>query len=385
MFWDKKPAQRLSEATIRDALGDPEWLLGVRLGGEGKVTAVISADPKNKELSETRRIETETRLRNLRGVRDVNVALTAERAPKSPAASPPERTRLRKGARLSDQALRQGAPETQNSLEPIPGISRILAVSSAKGGVGKSTLSVNLAASFARQGLRVGLLDADIYGPSIPIMLGTENASPTSNADGKLEPVAAHGIQSLSIGYLADTDAPMIWRGPIVQSAITQMLKDTAWGAATDPLDLLIIDMPPGTGEAQLTLAQKVPVTAALLVTTPQDVALADVRRGAAMFTRTNVPVLGVVETMSWFDDPSGQRHFLLGKDGGARVAGALGLPLLGQLPLLPAIREGGDAGQPAALVDDVASSLFSRLARDVALALDALQTKPPPQIIFTD
>lgn len=385
MFWDKKPAQRLSEATIRDALGDPEWLLGVRLGGEGKVTAVISADPKNKELSETRRIETETRLRNLRGVRDVNVALTAERAPKSPAASPPERTRLRKGARLSDQALRQGAPETQNSLEPIPGISRILAVSSAKGGVGKSTLSVNLAASFARQGLRVGLLDADIYGPSIPIMLGTENASPTSNADGKLEPVAAHGIQSLSIGYLADTDAPMIWRGPIVQSAITQMLKDTAWGAATDPLDLLIIDMPPGTGEAQLTLAQKVPVTAALLVTTPQDVALADVRRGAAMFTRTNVPVLGVVETMSWFDDPSGQRHFLLGKDGGARVAGALGLPLLGQLPLLPAIREGGDAGQPAALVDDVASKLFSRLARDVALALDALQTKPPPQIIFTD
>ncbi len=385
MFWDKKPAQRLSEATIRDALGDPEWLLGVRLGGEGKVTAVISADPKNKELSETRRIETETRLRNLHGVRDVNVALTAERAPKSPAASPPERTRLRKGARLSDQALRQGAPEAQNSLEPIPGISRILAVSSAKGGVGKSTLSVNLAASFARQGLRVGLLDADIYGPSIPIMLGTENASPTSNADGKLEPVAAHGIQSLSIGYLADTDAPMIWRGPIVQSAITQMLKDTAWGAATDPLDLLIIDMPPGTGEAQLTLAQKVPVTAALLVTTPQDVALADVRRGAAMFTRTNVPVLGVVETMSWFDDPSGQRHFLLGKDGGARVAGALGLPLLGQLPLLPAIREGGDAGQPAALVDDVASSLFSRLARDVALALDALQTKPPPQIIFTD
>lgn len=385
MFWDKKPAQRLSEATIRDALGDPEWLLGVRLGGEGKVTAVISADPKNKELSETRRIETETRLRNLRGVRDVNVALTAERAPKSPAASPPERTRLRKGARLSDQALRQGAPETQNSLEPIPGISRILAVSSAKGGVGKSTLSVNLAASFARQGLRVGLLDADIYGPSIPIMLGTENASPTSNADGKLEPVAAHGIQSLSIGYLADTDAPMIWRGPIVQSAITQMLKDTAWGAATDPLDLLIIDMPPGTGEAQLTLAQKVPVTAALLVTTPQDVALADVRRGAAMFTRTNVPVLGVVETMSCFDDPSGQRHFLLGKDGGARVAGALGLPLLGQLPLLPAIREGGDAGQPAALVDDVASKLFSRLARDVALALDALQTKPPPQIIFTD
>lgn len=385
MFWDKKPAQRLSEATIRDALGDPEWLLGVRLGGEGKVTAVISADPKNKELSETRRIETETRLRNLRGVRDVNVALTAERAPKSPAASPPERTRLRKGARLSDQALRQGAPEAQNSLEPIPGISRILAVSSAKGGVGKSTLSVNLAASFARQGLRVGLLDADIYGPSIPIMLGTENASPTSNADGKLEPVAAHGIQSLSIGYLADTDAPMIWRGPIVQSAITQMLKDTAWGAATDPLDLLIIDMPPGTGEAQLTLAQKVPVTAALLVTTPQDVALADVRRGAAMFTRTNVPVLGVVETMSWFDDPSGQRHFLLGKDGGARVAGALGLPLLGQLPLLPAIREGGDAGQPAALVDDVASKLFSRLARDVALALDALQTKPPPQIIFTD
>jgi ATP-binding protein involved in chromosome partitioning len=163
------------------------------------------------------------------------------------------------------------------------------------------------------------------------------------------------------------------------------MLKDAAWGEPDDPLDLLIIDTPPGTGEAQLTLAQKVPVTAALLVTTPQDVALADVRRGAAMFAKTSVPVLGVVETMSWFDDPSGQRHFLMGRDGGQTVADALGLPLLAQLPILPAIREGGDAGEPAALSDGAASDLFFALAREVALTLDALETKAPPDIVFTD
>ncbi len=385
MFWDKKPASPLNEAVIRDALGHPDWLLGVRLGPNGRVTAVIAADPKNMEISEAQRIETETRLLNLEGVQDVNVALTAERpgiADRQPA-SP--RTRVRKGARLSDSALQQSTPQPQAALPPLPGISRILAVTSAKGGVGKSTVSVNLAAAFARQGLRVGLLDADIYGPSVPTMLGTQAASPASTKDGQLEPVTAFGIRTLSIGYLVDTDAPMIWRGPIVQSAITQMLKDAAWGEPDDPLDLLIIDTPPGTGEAQLTLAQKVPVTAALLVTTPQDVALADVRRGAAMFAKTSVPVLGVVETMSWFDDPSGQRHFLMGRDGGQTVADALGLPLLAQLPILPAIREGGDAGEPAALSGGAASDLFFALAREVALTLDALETKAPPDIVFTD
>ncbi|MEM9938185.1 MAG: Mrp/NBP35 family ATP-binding protein [Pseudomonadota bacterium] len=391
MFWDKKQRQALSEATIRSALGDPDWISGLRLTPDGKVTAILEVDPDDMERSQTRKIEVETRLLGLDGVKDVSVVMTAERTAASagaptPSAPPPQgQRRVRKGARLSDEALSQGRPETQSGVRPIPGIARILVVASAKGGVGKSTVSVNLAAAFARQGLRVGLLDADIYGPSVPTMLGVADASPATNSDGKLIPVEAHGIHTLSIGYLTDPDAPMIWRGPIVQSAITQMLNDAAWGTADNPIDLLIIDTPPGTGEAQLTLSQKVPVNAAILVTTPQEVALADVRRGAAMFTKTHVPILGIVETMSWFDDPSGARHFLMGDGGGRDMAQVLGLPLLGQIPMLQAVREGGDTGQPAALTDDTAQPLFTDLAREVALSLDALQTKPAPEIVFED
>ena len=272
-----------------------------------------------------------------------------------------------------------------SGIDNIPGISRILVVASAKGGVGKSTVAVNLAAAFAKQGLKTGLLDADIYGPSAPTMLGMTDASPETDMNGKLKPVEAHGIHSLSIGYLSDPDAPMIWRGPIVMSAITQMLNDAAWGTPEDPLDLLIIDTPPGTGDAQLAIAQKVPVTAALLVTTPQEVALADVRRGAAMFAKTAVPVLGIVETMSWFEDPAGNRHYLMGEGGGVKMAEALGLPLLGQLPILNEIREGGDSGTPAAAAGGKSAGLFREIARSVALNLDSLQTKAPPAIIFED
>lgn len=387
MFWDKKPRPPLSEAQLRSALGSPDWLIGLTIGEAGLVTAIIEADPENLDLSEARKVETEGRLLNFDGVEDVRIVLTAERQAQTtpPPAPLPGQVRVKKGARLSDAAISQGAPTAPSNLTSIPGISRIIAVASAKGGVGKSTVSANLAAAFAKQGLRVGLLDADIYGPSMPTMLGTAAQSPETGADGKLLPVHAHGIESLSIGYLTDPDAPMIWRGPIVQSAIMQMLQDARWGTPENPIDLLIIDTPPGTGEAQLTLAQKVPLDAALLVTTPQDVALADVRRGAAMFLKTHVPVLGVIETMSWFDDPSGQRHHLMGEGGGKRVAESIGLPLIGQIPILPAIREGGDLGVPAALQDDESSKLFHDLARNVALMIDALKTKPQPEIIFTE
>lgn len=394
MFWDKKQRKPLSEATIRAALGEPDWVSGIRLGEDGQVTVIIEADPTDMERSETRRIEAEARLMDLDGIKDVRTVLTAERAPGAPAPQPPKlkttpsapaTRRVRKGARLSDEALSQGRPASAGRIKPIDGISRILVVASAKGGVGKSTVSVNLAAAFARQGLRVGLLDADIYGPSIPTMLGAPDASPQTGTGGKLQPVLAHGIHTLSIGYLTDPDAPMIWRGPIVQSAITQMLNDAEWGTRENPLDLLIIDTPPGTGEAQLTLAQKVPVTAALIVTTPQEVALADVRRGAAMFAKTHVPVLGIVETMSWFEDPTGQKHFIMGEGGGSKMAQALGLPLIKQFPIDQAVREGGDKGQPVALSETASALLFGDLARDVALALDAVQTKPAPTISFID
>ncbi len=395
MFWDKKQRKPLSEATIRAALGDPDWLSGITIADDGRVTIVIEADPSDMARSETNRVESEIRIMAMTGVTQVNAVLTAEKSPggaPAPAArsiptvkAGPSVRRVKKGARLSDEAMSQADPGAKPGLPPIPGISRILVVASAKGGVGKSTVAVNLAAAFAKQGLRVGLLDADIYGPSIPTMLGTLDASPQTNSDGKLVPILAHGIHTLSIGYLTDPDAPMIWRGPIVQSAIMQMLNDAAWGDSDDPLDLLIIDTPPGTGEAQLTLAQKVPVTAALIVTTPQDIALADVKRGAAMFAKTHVPILGIVETMSWFEDPAGQRHHLMGEGGGQRMATHLGLPLIGQIPLIQAIREAGDSGQPVTLSETSESGLFTTIAREIALGLDALQTKSPPEIIFDD
>ena len=391
MFWDKKDQKSLSNDKIRQALGSPNWLSGVRIDDSGRVTLIIEADPSDMERAETLKIEAESRALSIDGVTDVQAVLTAQRSAgeTTPQASPASlkthasTRRVRKGARLSDEAVNQSQPQQAAQIAPIPGISRILVVASAKGGVGKSTVSVNLAASFAKQGLRVGLLDADIYGPSVPTMLGVPDASPGTNADKKLVPVSAHGIETLSIGYLTDPDSPMIWRGPIVQSAITQMLNDAAWGTPENPLDLLIIDTPPGTGEAQLTLAQRVPVSAALIVTTPQDVALADVRRGAAMFAKTHVPVLGIVETMSWFEDPAGNRHPIMGEGGGEKIAQALGLPLLAQIPMLQAIREGGDRGEPAASEGGVASEMFTNLARDVALSLDTLQTKPAPKIIF--
>ncbi|HBJ41619.1 MAG TPA: hypothetical protein DDZ20_12955, partial [Hyphomonas sp.] len=298
----------------------------------------------------------------------------------------PASKRVRKGARLSDEAMQQGNVPASTPKSSIPGISRILVVASAKGGVGKSTVAVNLAAAMAKAGMKVGLMDADIYGPSIPTMLGTVSAEPVTSAEsGKLQPVEAFGMKTLSIGYLSDPDSPMIWRGPIVMSAITQMLNDAEWGTVDDPLDVLIIDTPPGTGDAQLTIAQRVPVTAALIVTTPQEVALADVRRGAAMFAKTEVPVLGIVETMSWFEDPAGNRHYLMGQGGGTATANALGLPVLAELPMLQAIREGGDSGKPAALSDETTGQLFHELARRVAMGLDTLQSKPAPQIIFED
>jgi ATP-binding protein involved in chromosome partitioning len=251
----------------------------------------------------------------------------------------------------------------------LPGVGKVIAVASAKGGVGKSSVAVNLALALADAGHRVGLLDADVYGPSVPTMLGIHE-QPEVTADRKIFPVMAMGLQVISMGLLLPPDQPVIWRGPLVFSAIKQFLKDVQW----KDLDILVVDMPPGTGDAQLTLIQQVPLSGIVMVTTPQEVALADVRRGIRMFRETQVPVLGIVENMSYFICPGcSLKHDIFGTGGGGEVAAQYGLPLLGEIPIDPAIRTGGDAGLPAARVPgSAAQAAFAKLAKTVAeLAVD--------------
>ena len=265
----------------------------------------------------------------------------------------------------------------QPNLSPLPEVRNLIAVGSGKGGVGKSTVAVNLAVALAREGARVGILDADIYGPSIPTMLGLSGRP--DSPDGKsIEPLRAHGLQAMSIGLLVEQDTPMIWRGPMATSALTQLLNDSRW----DDLDYLIVDLPPGTGDIQLTLAQKIPVAGAVVVTTPQDVATLDARKAVRMFEKVNVPVLGLVENMALHVCSNcGQAEHIFGEGGGARLAQEYGYPLLGSLPLERTIRERGDAGAPivAAEPESPAAEAFVATARRVAVELAKRPTVSRP------
>ena len=260
------------------------------------------------------------------------------------------------------------AHAVQRHLKPLTEIRNIVAVASGKGGVGKSTVAVNLALAWAAQGARVGILDADIYGPSQPLMLGLAGEHPTS--DGKhFQPLMAHGIAAMSIGFLVDAEQPMVWRGPMVTQALSQLLSDTNWGA----LDYLVVDMPPGTGDIQLTLAQRVPVAGAVIVTTPQDIALADARKGLKMFEKVNVPVLGIVENMSiHVCSQCGHAEHIFGAGGGARMAAQYGARLLGELPLDARIREEADGGRPTVMAapESPRARAYLEMARRTAGAL---------------
>jgi ATP-binding protein involved in chromosome partitioning len=257
----------------------------------------------------------------------------------------------------------------QRTLKPLAGVKNIVAVASGKGGVGKSTVAVNIALAWAAAGARVGILDADIYGPSQPLMLGLSGQHPNS-PDGKLiRPLHAHGLVAMSIGFLVDPSQAVVWRGPMVTQALTQLLTDTEWGE----LDYLVVDMPPGTGDIQLTLAQRVPVAGAIIVTTPQDIALADARKGLAMFEKVSVPVLGIIENMSvHVCSHCGHVEHIFGEGGGARLAREHGVTLLGELPLDSSIREQADGGRPTVVAqpDSPAAQAYIAAARRAAATL---------------
>jgi ATP-binding protein involved in chromosome partitioning len=249
----------------------------------------------------------------------------------------------------------------------IPGVRHIVAVSSAKGGVGKSTVAVNLAVALQRRGANVALMDADVYGPSAPLMMGIE-ARPRSTGS-RIAPIGRHGIDVMSMGFFLDDSSPVIWRGPMVMGLVRQFLRDVDWGER----DYLVVDMPPGTGDAALTLAQQVPISGAVIVTTPQEVALADVERGIAMFRQLQVPVLGVVENMSEYVCPDcGEHDAIFGSGGGEALARQFGVPLLAKLPLVPDVREWGDAGRPivVSMPHHAVTRLFEELARSIDRAL---------------
>ncbi len=306
------------------------------------------------------RARAEAALRRVAGVARATVSLTAHRpqaAPPSGAVPPPARPAA--GHAPIKLGAGQAAPQPL-----LPGVGAVIAVASGKGGVGKSTTAVNLAIGLQRLGLSVGLLDADIHGPSLPRMLGVHR-QPVLR-DGLMQPIEAWGLSTMSIGFLVEERTPMIWRGPMVMGALGQLLGEVAWGE----LDVLVVDMPPGTGDAQLTLAQKVKLAGAVIVSTPQDIALLDARRGVAMFEKTGVPVLGLVENMSFFCCPNcGHRSELFGHGGARREADALGVPFLGEIPLLLEIRSSADAGTPimAEAPDSAAGLAYGGLAERVA------------------
>jgi ATP-binding protein involved in chromosome partitioning len=351
----------------------------------GKVYFAISVDPARASELEALRQAAEKVVKELPGVDAVAVTLTADR---EAGATPAPAGGNGRGARTppppqASPVARGAAQSARHRTGAIPGVSHIIAVASGKGGVGKSTTAVNFALALQDQGLKVGVLDADIYGPSMPRLLGIFG-KPQQLAGDKLAPMEAYGLKVMSMGFLVDEETPMIWRGPMVMSALSQMLKDVAWGE----LDVLVVDMPPGTGDAQLTMAQQVPLAGAVIVSTPQDLALIDARKGLNMFRKVDVPVLGIVENMSTFICPHcGSATDIFAHGGAQSEAKRLGVPFLGEVPLTLAIRETSDAGKP--VVVSAPSSPVAEAYRGIAakawaeLERDKKSARASPRIVM--
>src|SRR5882672_1550885 len=304
---------------------------------DGAVSVVIQLTAATPEAAEQIKAESEQILRALPGVKMVYVDVRQQGSPRATA-----------------------APGPWNQQQRLPGISKIVAVASGKGGVGKSTVSVNLACALKHLGARVGLLDCDIYGPSIPLMMGTRER-PTISPEEKMVPPVSHGVKLMSMGFLLDNDQPVIWRGPMIMKTIQQFVMAVEWGE----LDFLLVDLPPGTGDAQLSLCQTVPLDGGVIVTTPQEASLGVVRKGIAMFQKVNVPILGIVENMSYFTTPTGDRVEIFGHGGGREEAKRQKVSFLGEVPIFTEIREGGDQGTPVVVSapEKPAGQAFIRVA----------------------
>jgi ATP-binding protein involved in chromosome partitioning len=354
----------------RTSLRDSGAVSGVTIR-DGKVFVAIAIDPARAKAMELMRAEAEAAIRAIPGVAGAVVTLTAESARAVADASP--------GHSHEGKAppSRHGRPS-----EPLPGVKHIIAVASGKGGVGKSTVACNLAVGLAQLGLAVGVLDADLFGPSMPKLFGL-HSKPGLAPDGKrLIPLESVGVKVMSIGFLIDEGAPVVWRGPMVVSALNQLLREVVWGE----LDVLVVDMPPGTGDTQLTMAQNVPLAGAVIVSTPQDLALIDARRGIAMFNQVKVPLLGVVENMSYFVCPHcGGRTDIFSHGGARKEAEKLGVPFLGEVPLDIAIRTNSDEGRPviASMPGSPQADALLQIAQRVAdtLIAGAPGAKPAPRI----
>ncbi|CAN1511082.1 Mrp ATPases involved in chromosome partitioning [Rhabdaerophilaceae bacterium] len=336
---------------------------------QGKAYFSISVAPDAVQSAEPLRKAAEQAARSVPGIAAVLVSLTAEKVPSKPPSS-----------------AKQSAPLASGPMNParlaVQGVKHIIAVASGKGGVGKSTTACNLALAFAARGLKVGVLDADIYGPSMPKLLAI-HGKPTLAGGRTLNPMEGYGLKVMSIGFLVEEDTAMIWRGPMVISAIQQMLREVAWGE----LDILVVDMPPGTGDAQLTMAQNVPLAGAVIVSTPQDLALIDARRGVAMFRKVEVPILGVIENMSYFIAPdTGKRYDIFGHGGARAEAKRQDVPFLGEVPLAMIIRERSDSGLPIVVTepDGPHAAAYLAIADQVWTALSSGSgNRPAPRIVF--